>query len=68
VHDAADDQMKPGRPECLAVLGPIKNPAALMEEDSPLELVGRFTLVATGLNGPCQWSSFNQRKDLPHNP
>lgn len=54
MDDGADHQVETGSPESLAVKGSIPYFAALMEEDSTLELVCGFALVEAGLTTPAQ--------------
>lgn len=54
VNDGTDDQLESGCTECLTVVGAIADFTALMEENGAFELVGRFTLIKTGLTAPAQ--------------
>lgn len=52
VNDRAHHQIKARGPECLAVVRPITNFSALMEEDGTFQLVSSFALVETSLTTP----------------
>lgn len=54
VDDGADDQIKAGCTECLAIERSVTDFTALMEEDGALELVSGFTLVEAGLTTSTQ--------------
>jgi len=52
VNDGTDDQVEARGMESLAVAGSISDFAALMEEDSAFELVGRCCQTDPGLSPP----------------
>ena len=54
MHDGADDKIEAGRPEGLAVKGPIPDFTSLMEEYGTFELMSRLALVETSLTAPTQ--------------
>lgn len=49
MNNGAHDEVEAGSAERLAVKGPVSDFPAFMEEYRPLELVGGFALVETGL-------------------
>lgn len=54
VDDGADDKVEARGTECLTFERSVADFAALMEENGPLELVGGFSFVKTGLTSPAK--------------